>query len=210
MNKEDVLQKVNDYCTEKAYTSETLTDVFKDKFAAHFADANPDGDINDEAVLNNMKFALNTAFSSASTIITEKTNAFTSKENDYKKQIEELNAKLGQQQEPPKPEIPKEIQDRLDELEKYKSMELKANRKKEVIKLAKEGIRPYLHASFDNYVSDYEAVLDTESKDQAKKLVDKFQAIFKDSIGDIKPLAPKQVQKRDEEYLDGIPKVSVE
>ena len=213
MTKEEVLQKVNDYCTEKAYTSETLNDVFRDKFADHFQRANPDGDINDEGVLNNMKFALNTAFSSASTIITEKTNAFTTKENDYKRQIDELNAKLGKQEPPTPPAppaIPKEVQDRLDELEKYKAMELKANRKKEVVKLAKEGIRQDLHASFDNFVSDYEAVLDTESKDQAKKLVDKFQAIFKDSIGDIKPLAPRQVQKRDEDYLEGMPTVTVE
>lgn len=37
MTKEDVLQKVNDYCNEKSYTNETLTDDFKDKFSDFFA-----------------------------------------------------------------------------------------------------------------------------------------------------------------------------
>ena len=36
MTKEEVLQKANDYCTEKAYTSETLTDDFKDKFSRNY------------------------------------------------------------------------------------------------------------------------------------------------------------------------------
>ena len=37
MTKEEVLQKVNDYCNEKSYTNATLTDGFKDKFSEHFA-----------------------------------------------------------------------------------------------------------------------------------------------------------------------------
>ena len=51
--------------------------------------------------------------------------------------------------------------------------------------------------------------LDKEDKEQADALVAKFQDIFKDTIGDIKPLAPKQTQKRDEEYLASIPKVKI-
>ena len=93
MTKEEVLQKVNDYCTEKQYTTATLTDSFKDKFATHFQKANPDGDINDEVNLANLRFALNTAFSSASELATVKTTEFSTKENDLKNQIEELKKK---------------------------------------------------------------------------------------------------------------------
>ena len=50
---------------------------------------------------------------------------------------------------------------------------------------------------------------DKEDKEQANALVKKFQEIFKDSIGDIKPLAPQVSQKRDEEALVAIPKVKV-
>ena len=42
MTKEEVLQKANEYCTEKAYTSETLTDDFKDKFSDFFSKKYPD------------------------------------------------------------------------------------------------------------------------------------------------------------------------
>ena len=58
MTKEEILQKVEAYCNEKSYTSETLTDGFKDKFADHFLKLHSDGDINDEAILGSMKFAL--------------------------------------------------------------------------------------------------------------------------------------------------------
>ena len=94
MTKEEVLQKVNDYCTEKQYTTATLTDSFKDKFADHFQKANQEGDIEDEVNMANLRFALNTAFSSASELATVKAAEFTSKENDYKSQITELSKKL--------------------------------------------------------------------------------------------------------------------
>jgi len=52
-------------------------------------------------------------------------------------------------------------------------------------------------------------VLDKDDKEQAKAMVERFQEIFMDSIGDIKPLAPKQTQKTDREFLDSLPKVKV-
>jgi hypothetical protein len=75
--------------------------------------------------------------------------------------------------------------------------------------LAKAEIRQDLHKSFDTFASEYEVKLDKEDKEQANALVKKFQEIFKDSIGDIKPLAPQVSQKRDEEALAAIPKVKV-
>ena len=198
MTKEEVLQKVNDYCNEKSYTSETLTDGFKDKFAEHFQKANPDGDINEQVVLENLKFAINSAFSSASELATVKTNGFATKENNYKNQIAELKKQLGNKQTPKEVEsevefkIPKELQDQLDELKKFKTEESKKEKSRNILKIAKQGIRQDLHKSFDAFASDFNVALDRDDKEQADRLVERFQAIFKDSIGDIKPLAPRQ------------------
>ena len=208
MTKEEALQKVNDYCNEKSYTNATLTDGFKDKFAEHFAKRYPDASADDETAIADMKFAINSAFSGASAIITDKTKEFETKENGYKSQIEELNKKIT----PTKPkevQIPKELQDQLNELKKFKDEQFKQEKLKNILKLAKAGVRQDLQASFDKFAKEYEVKLDKEDKEQADALVAKFQDIFKDTIGDIKPLAPKQTQKRDEEYLASIPKVKI-
>jgi len=210
MTKEEVLQKVNDYCTEKQYTNATLTDSFKDKFADHFLKANAEGDINDEAIQNSLKFALNTAFSSASELATVKATEFTTKENGYKSQIAELQKKI---KTPPTPEvtpqIPQEVQDQLKELKAYKDEKSRQEKRANIIALAKAGIRQDLHKSFDSYASDYEVKLDKGDEEQAKSLVAKFQEIFKDSIGDIKPLAPQVSKEQDEKIIDSIPKVKI-
>lgn len=208
MTKEEVLQKVTDYCNEKSYTSATLTDAFKDKFADHFQKADPDGDINDENVLKSLKFALNTAFSSASELATVKATEFTSKENDLKSQIAELKKKIPATPKA-EPTIPQEVQDQLNELKAFKDAKSKQEKLANIMTLAKAEIRQDLHKSFDTFAGEYEVKLDKEDKEQANALVKKFQEIFKDSIGDIKPLAPQVSQKRDEEVLAAIPKVKV-
>lgn len=212
MTKEDVLQKANDYCTEKAYTSETLTDDFKDKFSDFFAKRYPDTAPDDEAMIADLKFNLDTAFSATSKGLTSKQKAFETKENEYKNQIAELNKKIAKPTPPPAKqefEIPEEIKTQLEELQKFKNEEAKKSKFNEIVALAKKGIRQDLHGSFDTYAKDYDAKLDATSEEQAKKLTERFQAIFKDSIGDIKPLAPKQIEKRDDEFLASIPEVKV-
>ena len=210
MTKEEVLQKVNDYCNEKSYTVSTLTEGFKDKFAEHFQKANPDADVNDEQILSSMKFALNTAFSSASAAIVDKTKSFETKENDYKRQIQELKESQSKKDDKEKKiEIPKELQEQLDELKKFKNEQNKQEKFKNIITLAKKNIRQDLHRSFENYANDYQVELDASDEEQAKKLTSRFQEIFKDSIGDIKPFAPKQTQKQDEEFIESLPKVKV-
>jgi hypothetical protein len=210
MTKEEVLKKVETYCNEKSYTNETLTDGFKDKFADHFLKLDPDGDINDEAIVGNLEFALNTAFSGASEILTVKNNLFTSKETEYKNQIAELTKKLGKQT-PPKdpPAIPKEVQDKLDEWEQFKTRETKREKSKSILQLAKKSIREDLHSSFDAFAEDFDASLEKEDKEQAEKLVSRFQLIFKETLGDIKPLAPRQTAQVEKEMLESVPKIEL-
>jgi hypothetical protein len=211
MTKEDVLQKVNEYCSEKSYTSETLTDDFRDKFSDFFAKKYPEETaIDAEGVLDDIKFNINTAFSATSKGVTSKQKAFDAKETEYKNQIAELNKKLGKKEDKhEEPKIPKELQDQLDELKKFKNEEAKKGKFKNIVDIAKASIRQDLHKSFETYAKDYEVLLDVEDKEQAKGLVARFQEIFKDSIGDIKPLAPKQIQKQEEDFLASIPKVKV-
>ena len=211
MTKEEVLQKVNEYCTEKQYTNATLTDVFKDKFADHFQKADPEGDINDENVQKNLKFALNTAFSSASELATVKTTEFTTKENGYKSQIAELQKKIKnpQHQQATQTEIPQEVQDQLKELKAFKDEKSKQEKLSNILSIAKEGIREDLHKSFDTFAKDYDVKLDKADKEQADALVARFKDIFKDSLGDIRPQKPVQTQKQDEEIIGSIPKVKI-
>ena len=210
MTKEEALQKVNDYCNEKSYTNATLTDGFKDKFAEHLAKRYPDAAMDDETALSDMKFALNTAFSGASLIITEKTSAFTSKENEYKNQIQELNKKInGKQTQPDQLELPKEVQEKLERLEQFQITENKRTKFNAIMDIAKKGVREDLLSSFETFVKDYDVALDKDDKEQADKWVEKFQEVMKPSIGNIKPLAPQQTQKRDEEFLASLKKVKV-
>ena len=209
MTKEEALQKVNDYCNEKSYTAATLTDGFKDKFAEHFAKRYPDAAADDETTLGDMKFALNSAFSGASTIITDKTKEFETKEKGYKSQIAELQKKI---ETPPtivEPQIPKEVQDQLDELKAFKDAKSKQEKLGNIMRIAKEGIRSDLHASFDKFASDYAVKLDKEDKEQAEGLVAKFKDIFKDSLGDIRPQKPTTDGTKDAEIIGSLPKVKI-
>ena len=211
MTKEEALQKVNDYCNEKSYTNATLTDGFKDKFAEHLAKRYPDAAADDETALGDMKFALNSAFSGASLIITDKTKEFETKESGYKSQITELEKKVPKpNQKPNEVVLPKEVQDKLDAYDKFMDGEKKTTKFKNIMELAKKGIRQNLHASFKKFATDYDVKLDKEDKEQADALVTRFKEIFKDSIGDIAPLAPQQTQKRDEDFIASLKKVKVQ
>ena len=211
MTKEEALQKVNDYCNEKSYTNATLTDGFKDKFAEHLAKRYPDAAADDETALGDMKFALNSAFSGASLIITDKTKEFETKENGYKSQIAELSKKIKvpTPPTPPAPTLPKEVQDQLDELKRFKDDKTKQEKLSNILKLAKGDIREDLHNSFETFAKDYNVILDKADKEQADALVTRFKEIFKDSLGDIRPQKPVQTQKQDEEIIGAIPKVKI-
>ena len=208
MTKEEALQKVNDYCNEKSYTNATLTDGFKDKFAEHLAKRYPDAAADDETALGDMRFALNSAFSGASLIITDKTKEFETKENGYKSQIAELEKKVPKpNQKPNEVVLPKEVQDKLDAYDKFMDDEKKTTKFKNIMELAKKGIRQNLHTSFEKFATDYDVTLDKEGKGQAAALGKRFKEIFIDSIGDITPLAPQQTQTRDEDFIASLNKV---
>ena len=209
MTKEEVLQRANEYCNERSYDGETLTDEFKEKFADFFVKRHPDAGIDDDGIDDEIKFNLDTARSAAVQGLAKKQTIYDSEKSELTRQIEELTKKLAKKPKEKEVEIPKELQDKLDELEKFKDAQRKQDKYKAVLELAKKGIREDLHKSFENYAMDFAVNLDETDEEQAKRLTTRFQDIFKDSIGDIKPLAPKQTQKQEKEFLESLPKIKV-
>lgn len=208
ITKETVLESMNTYCTERKYGSENLTDGFKEKFSNFFVKKYEGKDVEQEEMIADLHFNLDTAFSASVDINAALKNSFESKKTEYENQIAELNKKLGKK-ETPKYEVPKELQDQLDELKKYKNEEVKKTKFASIMDIAKKGIRQDLHKSFETFATGTNVDLEKTDKEQADALVSRFQEIFKDSIGDIKPLAPQQVRKNDEAVLSGLKRVKV-
>lgn len=209
VTKETVLESMNTYCTERKYGSENLTDGFKEKFSNFFVKKYEGKDVEEAEMVADLHFNLDTAFSASVDINAALKNSFETKKTEYENQIAELNKKLGRKNEPPKFEVPKELQDQLDELKKYKNEEVKKTKFASIMDIAKKGIRQDLHKSFETFATGTNVDLEKTDKEQADALVSRFQEIFKDSIGDIKPLAPQQVRKNDEAVLSGLKKVKV-
>jgi hypothetical protein len=216
VTKEKVLESMSTYCSDRKYGTETLTltDGFKEKFANFFTKKYEGKDVEEADLLADLHFNLDTAHSAAVNLKTVLDSDFTTKENNYKNQIAELNKKIAKpkehQEEPPKFEMPDEVKEQLKELQKFKDEEAKKNKFNEIVNLAKKDIRQDLHGEFDIFIRDYEVKNDVSVEDQAKRLHSRFQEIFKSKIGDIKPLAPKQVQKQEDDFIDALPKVKVQ
>lgn len=212
VTKEQVLESMNTYCTERKYGSEALTDGFKEKFSNFIVKKYEGKDVEEADFTADLHFNLDTAFSASIDLKNTMTSQFTTKENDYKNQITELNKKIAnpqQQQQQQQLELPEEVKNQLAELEKFKTEQSKQEKRKAIMELAKKNIQQDLHGSFDNYASDFEVQLDKDDKEQADALVAKYQKVMQPTYGNIKPLAPRQVQKRDEEILGSIKEVKV-
>jgi hypothetical protein len=211
VTKEQVLESMNTYCTERKYGSEALTDGFKEKFSNFIVKKYEGKDVEEADFTADLHFNLDTAFSASIDLKNALTSQFTTKENDYKNQITELNKKIANPQPQPQPqfELPEDVKNQLAELEKFKTEQSKQEKRKTIMELAKKNVRQDLHSSFVNYASDFEVQLDKDDKEQADALVAKYQKVMQPTYGDIKPLAPRQVQKRDEEILDSIKEVKV-
>ena len=210
VTKEQVLESMNTYCTERKYGSESLTDGFKEKFSNFIVKKYEGKDVEEEDFKADLHFNLDTAFSASVDLKTSLTAQFATKENEYKNQITELNKKIVNPQQPQqKLELPEDVKNQLAELEKFKTEQSKQSKRKEILEMAKQNIQPSLHGSFENFIADSEVQLDKDSKEQADALVAKYQKVMQPTYGSIKPLAPRQVQKRDEEILGGIKEVKV-
>lgn len=208
VTKESVLKSMNTYCAERKYGSENLTDGFKEKFSNFFVKKYEGKDVEEADMIADLHFNLDTAFSASVDINSALKTSFETKENDYKSQIAELNKKLGGK-EPPKFEVPKELQDQIDELNAYKNKQAKEEKFASVMAIAKKGVRQDLHKSFETFANGLDVDLTKGDKEQADAIVARFQEIFKDSIGDIKPLAPQQTAKRDAEVMSQLKRIKV-
>ena len=89
VTKEKVLESMNTYCTERKYGSETLTDGFKEKFSIFFVKKYESKDVEEEDVIADLHFYLDTAFNASVDINAALKSEYETKENTYKAQIEE-------------------------------------------------------------------------------------------------------------------------
>jgi uncharacterized protein YktB (UPF0637 family) len=206
--KEEVLQKVTEYCNERQYTS-TLDEAFVDKFSDKFAKANADANIDD--IVGNIKFNIDTAFSAASKGIEKQSATWKAKESEYQKLIDEY--KKSQDVTPAVQSkdaiVPDEIKQQLEEFKKFKEQAQRQEKIANVFNLAKAGVREDLHDDLKN-VLDIMTIDYTKSDSEiAQELSNNFTKLNKDRIGDIKPLASSKVQKDFDELLKNVPKVKV-
>lgn len=213
VTKEQVLESMNTYCTERKYGSEALTDGFKEKFSNFFVKKYEGKEVEEADFTSDLHFNLDTAFSASVDLKNAMTSQFATKESEYKNQIDELNKKIAkpqqQQQQQQQFELPEEVKNQLAELQQFKTEQSKLEKRKAILALAKKSVREDYHSSFVEYAEDFEVDLTKEDKEQADALVAKYQKVMRPTIGDIKPLAPRQIQKRDEEILDSVKEVKV-
>lgn len=201
---------MNTYCTERKYGSEALTDGFKEKFSNFFVKKYEGKEVEEADFTSDLHFNLDTAFNASVDLKNAMTSQFATKESEYKNQIDELNKKIAKPQPQQQQfELPEEVKNQLAELQQFKTEQSKLEKRKAILELAKKSVREDHQSSFVEYAEDFEVDLTKEDKEQADALVAKYQKVMRPIIGDIKPLAPRQIQKRDEEILDSIKEVKV-
>lgn len=212
MTKEEILQKVNDYCGERSYTEETLTSEFKDNFAEHFVKGRENDELSD-ADTNTINFSMDTAFNAASKSITAKSNTFLEKEKDLMKQIEELKKtpKKAEGDEPKADDKSEEMQKTINELLAYKKQSEMNDKRNAVLREAKRKLNnSEYYSSFEKFFEKVDVTLDGDDAEQAKTAVDDFWYITKDMIGGRKPLAPSNgLSGAAEAMLGSVKKVTI-
>jgi type VI protein secretion system component VasK len=206
---EEVLQKVNDYCTEKQYT---LNDDFRSKFSAKFADAHSDAPVDDENVLSNIKFNLDTAFSAASKELKVKDESWKTKEAEYLKQIEALKKTHDGKKEEPKKvesEVPEDVRKELEELKRYQAEGQKREKRANVLKLAQKNVREDLHENLEDVLNIMQLDYSKDDSELAKELNANFTKIYKGKIGDVRPQLSQSTKRSYDDILKNLPKVNV-
>lgn len=208
----EVLEKVGSYCTEKQYT---LNDDFRSQFSEKFAKVNTDADINDENVLNSIKFNLDTAFSAASKELKVKDETWKTEKAEYEKQIEALKKKQESasqtvsKKEDSALKLPEEVVEQLKELNQYKDKKQKQEKRAEVLGIAKQSVREDLRGKLEDLLDIMQIDYSKDEKELAKQLNDSFVKMYKDQIGNGKPQSPENKSKMYESILASVPKVKV-
>ena len=83
VTKETVLESMNTYCTERKYGSENLTDGFKEKFSNFFVKKYDGKDVEQEEMIADLHFNLDTAFSASVDINSSLKTSFETKQRMF-------------------------------------------------------------------------------------------------------------------------------
>ena len=202
-----VSESMDAYCTERKYGSESLTDGFKEKFSNFIVKKYEGKDVEEEDFKSDLHFNLDTAFNASVDLKTSLAAQFATKENEYKNQITELNKKITNPQQ--QVELPDDVKSQIEEWKQFKTEQAVQAKRKAVLAVAKKSVRQDLHNSLESFSEEFDIKLDADDEEQAKALFSKYQKVMQPTYGDIRPLAPRQVQKRDQEILDNVKEVKV-
>jgi len=212
----DILQKVNDYCTEKQYT---LDDSFRQKFAEKFNATNADANLEDSKTVDSIKFNIDTAFAAISKSMEKQAEVWKGKENEFLKQIDELK-KNGAKNEPPKKqpnpeekkkevELPEDVKKQIEDLRKFQAEQQKQEKLAKVLDIAQKTVRADLHPDLKALLSMMQIDYSKSDEDLAKTLSDNFSVLYKNKIGDTRPIAAEDNRKKYADLLKGLPKVKI-
>lgn len=210
--KAEVLEKVGSYCTEKQYT---LNDDFRSQFSDKFSASNPDADINDENILNSIKFNLDTAFSAASKGIEAEKKKWETEKTKLNGEIENLKKNQPEGKTPKNKveeknlELPEDVKKDLNELKTFKEKQLQQEKRAEVLELAKKNVRQDLYENLSTLLDMSTFDYSKDTKDLAKQLNENFTKLYKNNIGDIRPASPETKNKKVSEILDSVPVTTI-
>lgn len=208
----EVLEKVGSYCTEKQYT---LNDDFRSQFSDKFSAANPEADINDENILNSIKFNLDTAFSAASKGIEAEKKKWETEKTKLNGEIENLKKNQPEGKTPKNKveeknlELPEDVKKDLNELKTFKEKQLQQEKRAEVLELAKKNVRQDLYENLSTLLDMSTFDYSKDTKDLAKQLNENFTKLYKNNIGDIRPASPETKNKKVSEILDSVPVTTI-
>ena len=192
-----------------------MNDDFRSQFSDKFSAANPEADINDENILNSIKFNLDTAFSAASKGIEAEKKKWETEKTKLNGEIENLKKNQPEGKTPKNKveeknlELPEDVKKDLNELKTFKEKQLQQEKRAEVLELAKKNVRQDLYENLSTLLDMSTFDYSKDTKDLAKQLNENFTKLYKNNIGDIRPASPETKNKKVSEILDSVPVTTI-
>lgn len=198
MEKEEILKQVNDICDTHKFN---LVDANKEKFVdkmierTDFTAENFDND----KFKSDLEFMLESSFHFQSGKLAQEAAEWKKKEQDYLKKI---NQKPKADVELPKVELSEDVKSALEEIQNFKNEKLATQKRSEVMKESLKKIREDLHDDFKLFFEDEQIDATKDASELANHYTARFQKLFKNKVGDVKPLSSDSRGNSFMDYLD--------
>lgn len=210
--KEEILEKVNQLCEEHKFD---FNETFKDKFAETFAGKFAETAIEDETLSTAIELSIIESGHARKNAFSESTKQWEAKEAEYQAKLKELEGEGGSKKPSKKEtkkeefELPEEYKAKLDAFNKWKQEQEEETQRSKIYEAAKKNVREDLHDSLKKYMGKQSISLTASVEDEAKRIVSDYQDVFKDTIGETKPLASGGKAMKPEDYFKDLPKIKI-